>query len=123
MFAIAIRETRIFLRQKLDYITYYYYFRRIERPVADELLKSIVKRDWVGANTIVSRIVDKGSILALKGGICPNCKEVRTDGKYCPECGCQLIIVCDKCGSSFLSEGQVKAPKFCAVCGKKILIP
>jgi hypothetical protein len=124
MFAIGTKETRIFLRRKLDAVMYFYYYRGYENSVADELLASIEKRDWVGADNIVFRAMDKGSMFGQKGGICTNCNgAVRREGPFCSECGVALKVVCGKCGYPVLKEGQTCSPKYCAICGNEIFVP
>jgi hypothetical protein len=122
MWVVAIWETRLFLRQKVDCVLYYQYFKRFERPAAKEILDAIVNKDWVGALNIISRTSDRGSVFALQGGFCINCGGIlRRDGPYCYNCGKPLIASCTHCRASIVREGIEKAPTFCFNCGKSLL--
>ena len=120
---VWIRETRNFMRHKLDYVTFYYHFKRNERPIAEELFGALKKRDWVGAGNIVDKANDKGYLCALKGGICKECGKIRNDGPFCYECGKRMVIVCEKCDRLILTE-EVRAaqiiPTYCSNCGNEL---
>ena len=118
--AIGIWETRVFLRQKMDYVMYYLYFSRFERPVASELLDAIEKKDWPGAHNIINRSLYMGSIFAQRGGICFKCKTIQTDGPYCSACGTLLISYCNECKSPIVREGAKEVPVYCLTCGKEL---
>lgn len=53
-------------------------------------------------------------ILPSNSIICPECSNVVTKGKFCPECGHRFVMVCPKCGI------EISNAKFCPECGEKL---
>lgn len=53
--------------------------------------------------------IDDGTVL------CPTCGKAVVKGKFCPECGSRLALVCPKCGIEIINGA-----KFCPECGEKL---
>jgi len=121
--SIAVWETRVLLREKMDYILWYYYFVIFERPFASEILKAIEAKDWIGAHNIVNRILMKRSIYVASGGVCPKCEKILPPASFCTECGTPLVTYCSECKAAIVREGTTKVPVYCYRCGKKLKYP
>ena len=115
---IGIWETRVVLKEKMNYVIYYYFFVRFGRPFTSELLNAIEKKDWTGAHSIINRVLLEGSIYAARGGVCSKCKTIVTEGSFCTECGMRLVSYCSECKASIVREGTATVPKYCFNCGK-----
>lgn len=119
MMIIAIWEVHVVVNVKLDILPWYYIYSRLGE-MTNELRDAINIGDWTLAHDIINRQLHAGSIYASAWGICPRCASIVKIGRFCPECGEELVVDCKKCHASLVKEGMKDIPKYCIQCGSPI---